>query len=109
MSFIGTRFRNNVNDAAGCSAKLGGRPSGHHLKLFHRIQRDIDRGALAAELLAKESVVVIAAVETDVVEDAALSGKCDFVSVRALDDDDPGRQGKQVYEFSSKNRRLIYG
>jgi len=61
------------------------------LKLLHCFEREIDRRALAAELLAKETVVVVAAVERNVVEDAALSGEIDLVAVWSLRDTDARR------------------
>ena len=53
---------------------------------LHRVERDVDGRALAAHLLAEEAVVVVAAVEADVVEDAALAGERDLVAVRPLHD-----------------------
>ena len=76
----------DVDHASGSAAELGRRAGGDHLELLDRVERDVDRGALAARLLAEEPVVVVAAVEADVVEDAALAGKADRVSVGSLDD-----------------------
>ena len=52
-----------------------GAPRRDHLELADRFERDVDGRALAAGLLAEEAVVVVAAVEADVVEDAALAGE----------------------------------
>ena len=88
LHLVGARLGDDVDDAAGGAAELGVRAGGHHLEFLDRFERDVDRGALAAHLLAEEAVVVVAAVEADVVEDAALAGKGDLVAVRALDDAD---------------------
>ena len=64
------------------------RAGGDDLELLDRVERDVDGRALAARLLAEEPVVVVAAVEADVVEDAALSGERDLVAVRSLHDAD---------------------
>ena len=47
-------------------------------------ESDIDGCTLATDLLAEEPVVVIATIEADVVEDAALAVEVDFVAVGAL-------------------------
>src|SRR5207248_5167295 len=77
----------------------------HHLKLLDGLERDVDRGALPAHLLPEEAVVVVAAVEADVVEDAALPGKRNLVAVRALDDADARREREQILELAAQNRR----
>ena len=46
---------------------------------------------MTAELLTEKAVVVIAAVEADVVEDAALAGEIYFVPIWSLNDADAGR------------------
>ena len=65
--------------------------------------------AAGRRLLAEEAVVVIAAVEADVVEDAALAGKRDLVSVRPLHDRHTGRQRQQVLELASEVRDVFDG
>ena len=59
-------------------------PGRDHLEFLDRFERDVDGGALAAHLLAEEAVVVVAAVEADVVEHAALAGEVDLVAVGPL-------------------------
>src|SRR5260370_35642684 len=63
----------------------------------------IYRCALAAHLLTEKSVVVVAAVKADVVEDAALPVNVDFVAVRALRNAHAGGQSEQVFELASEN------
>ena len=90
MDFIGAGLRYDVDDAGGGPAKFRGGAGCYYLELFDRIERNVDGSSLSAQLLAEKSVVVITAVQADVVEDAALSGKRDFISIRTLDDADAG-------------------
>src|ERR1043166_915190 len=94
--------------AARATPALAPRPRRHHLELAHRLQGDVDRRALAAQLLAEEAVVVIAAVQADVVEDPALSGEGDLVTVGALHDAHPGRQRQKVFELAAQDRRVAH-
>jgi hypothetical protein len=96
---VGARLRDHVDDAAGGASEFRRRAARDDLELLHRVERDVDRGALAARLFAEEPVVVVAAVEADVVEDAALPGERDLVAVRSLHDRDAGREGQQILEF----------
>src|SRR5215472_12912253 len=64
----------HIDDSAGGASELSAGAACDHLKFLDRIERDIDSSTLAAYLLAKETVVVVAAVKADVVEDAALAG-----------------------------------
>jgi hypothetical protein len=61
------------------------------LKFFYRFERDVYGCALAAELLAEEAVVVVAAIESDVIEDSALAREIDLVAVGPLRDADVSR------------------
>ena len=88
MTRVRAGLGDDVDDAAGRAAELGRGAAGDDLELLHRVERDVDRRALTAGLLAEEAVVVVAAVEADVVEDAALPGERDFVAVGPLDDAD---------------------
>src|SRR5262249_101067 len=83
--------------------KLCAGAAGNHLEFLHRVQSNVNGRALASYLLTKKTVVVVAAVKADVVEDAALPGKTDLVSVRALDNAHNRREGKKVFKFSSQN------
>ena len=107
VQLVGARLGDDVDHAAGGAAELGVGAGGDHLELLDRFERDVDRGALAAHLLAEEAVVVVAAVEADVVEDAALPGEGDFVAVRSLHDADAGRERQQVLELASEDRRSL--
>src|ERR1700730_13686759 len=93
MHCVGAGLGNHVDDSTGGAAEFRSRSSCHHLKFFHCIERNIDRRALAAQLLAEEAIVVVAAIEAHVVEDAALPGKSDFVSIGALDNTDARGEG----------------
>ncbi len=92
----------HVHHAAGRAAELRRCASRNHLEFLDRFERDIDRRALAPGLLAEEAVVVVAAVEADVVEDPALTGKRDLVAVRPLDDADARCQAEEILEFASQ-------
>src|SRR2546429_3088862 len=74
-----------------CSSDLSSRASEfsigaacHHLELFHRIQCNVDRSALPALLLTKESVVVVSAVQAHVIKDSTLAVEGDLVAVGPL-------------------------
>jgi hypothetical protein len=64
---------------------------------------------LSAELFAEEAVVVVAAIEADVVEDSTLSSEVDLVAVGALSDADSGRERQQVFKLAAEDRRGAYG
>ena len=104
---VRARLGDDVDDAAGRAAVFGRRAAGDDLELLDGIERDVDRRALSAGLLAEEPVVVVAAVEADVVEDAALAGKRDLVAVGALDDADAGRERQQILELATENRNRL--
>src|SRR5439155_26387637 len=83
---VSARLGNDVDDAAGRVAERRACPRGDDLELLDGFEGDVDRCALAAHLLAEETVRVVAAVEADVVEHAALARERDLVAVRTLDD-----------------------
>ena len=97
----------DVDHAAGRPSELGRRAARDDLELLHRVERDVDRRALTARLLTEEPVVVVAAVEADVIEDAALPGKRDFVAVRSLHDADARRERQEVFELAPENRNRV--
>ena len=105
VQLVGARLRDDVDDAAGGAAELRVGTARHDLEFLHRLQRDVDRRALAAELLAEESVVVVAAIEADVVVHASLTAERDLVAVRALDDAHAGREGEQILELAAEDGR----
>src|SRR5213594_1778969 len=98
-----TGFSDDVEHTAGCAAELRAGSGSHDLELPHGFHTDVHGGPLATDLLTKESVVVVAAIERDVVEDAALPGKADLVAIRALHDADSGSERQQVFEFAPEN------
>src|SRR5262249_45129641 len=106
MQVIGTGLGDDVYNAAGSASEFGGCAAGHHLKLLNCIQGNVDGRALTACLFSEEAVVVITTVEADVVENATLAGKTDFVAVGALNHSHARSQGKQVLKFSSQHRSL---
>ena len=101
---IGTGLRNDVDDPAGASAKLSVSAAHRDLKFFDRFQRNVNGRALAAHLLTEETVVVVAAVEADVVEDAPLPVDVDLVAVRTLSNADARGQCQQVFKFAPEHR-----
>src|SRR5262245_22295923 len=103
MYVVSPGLGDDVYDPARCASKLGARAAGDNLEFLDRVQRDVDRCSLASELLAKEAVVVVTAIEANVIENASLAAKVDFVPVRPLRDGHAGRKGKQVLKFASKN------
>src|SRR6185437_3554568 len=107
LDLIGARLGDDVDDAAGGAAVFGWGAGRHDLELLYRFERDVDGRALPAHLLAEEAVVVVAAIEADVVEHAALAGKVDLVAVGSLADADAGGQGEQVLELAPEDRRRL--
>ena len=93
MHLIGSTLGDDVDDAPGRTSEFCIGATRHHLELLHRIQRDVDRCPLAAELLAKKPVVVITAIQTYVVEDSALAVEVNFITIRTLHNAHPGGQG----------------
>src|SRR5262249_2430195 len=108
VNTIRARSGDDVNDTACGAAKLGICAIGYDLKLLNGIKGNVNRGALSSELLAKETVVIVAAVETYVVEGSTLAGKCDFVTVRSLYNTNAGRKAEQIFKLASQNRCVSY-
>src|SRR5215813_2784744 len=109
VNTIRARSGDDVNDTACGAAKLGICAIGYDLKLLNGIKGNVNRGALSSELLAKKTVVIVAAVETHVVEGSTLAGKCDLVTVRSLYDTNAWRKSEQIFKLASQNRRVSYG
>src|SRR3989304_389141 len=103
MYVIGARLGNHVDDAARRAPELGAGTGRHHLELLDGVEGDVNRGALPAYLFAEEAVVVVAAVQADVVEHATLPVEVNLVAVGSLHDAHPGRQREQVLKLSSQN------
>src|SRR6185369_6543188 len=82
---VGARLRDHVDNAAGSSTKFGICSSRYNLKFLNCLERDVDCCSLTSKLLAKKAVVVVSAVETHVIKNAALSRESYFVAVWSLD------------------------
>ena len=108
MQFVSAGLRYNIDHTTGTAAKLCRRAGRYHLKFLYCIERDIDGRALSSNLFAEETVVVVAAVKADVVEDSTLPGEVDFVAIRPLHDAYSGSQRQQIFELSSQNWRRAY-
>ncbi len=109
VELVRAALGDDVDDAAGRAAELGAGSGGDDLKLFDGVERDVYGRALAAGLLAEEAVHVVAAVETDVVEDAALAREVDLVAVRPLHDGDVRRQRQQVFKLAPEDGEIADG
>src|SRR5687767_7694060 len=99
----------DVDDASRCTTVLCVRTGRDHLEFLDGIERDIDRRSLSTCLLTEESVVIIAAVETDVIEYPALAGKVYLVAVRSLRDTNAWREGEKVFELAAQDGSVFYG
>src|SRR5258708_17772719 len=84
MDVIRSRLGDDVDYSSCRASEFSVSAACHHLELFHRIHCDVDRGALTTFLLSKESVVVVAAVQADIIKDSALTVEVDLVPVRTL-------------------------
>src|SRR5262249_39235470 len=101
VNLVGARFGYDVDNAARSASEFRAGAGRDDLKFLDGIQRDIDGGPLAPGLLSKEAVVIVTAVEADVVEDCTLAGEVYFIAVGSLHYADAGREREQVLEFSS--------
>ncbi len=64
---------------------------------------------MSAELFAEETVVVVATIETHVVEDSALTREVDLVAVGSLRDADAGSECQQIFKLASEDRCRAHG
>src|SRR5258708_3428816 len=101
MHVVRARFGNDVYYAAGGAAEFRVGAGRDNLKLFNGLESYVDGRPLAAQLLSEESVIVIASVQTDVVENPALTCECNLVAVRTLNDAYARRESQQILEFTS--------
>ncbi len=106
VQLISAGFRNHIDHAAGAASEFRAGAAGDDLKLLDRVQGDVDRCPLSADLFTEEAVVVVAAIKADVVEDAALAGKTNLVAVRALHHTHARCESKKVFKLSAQDRRL---
>src|SRR6266850_8102928 len=81
VDIIRSRLGNDVDNATSSAPEFRVGPAGDDLEFLDRVECDVYCSALAAELLAKKAVVVVSAIEADVIEHAALSVEIDFVAV----------------------------
>ena len=88
MEVIGSRFRDDVDNAARSPPELGSGSGSNDLKFLDGVEWNVDRSALSTQLFAKEPVVIVTTVQTDVIENSALAGERNFISIRTLDDAD---------------------
>ena len=109
VQIIGARLGNDVDHAASGAAELRVGPARHDLEFLDRLQRDVDRRTLAAKLLAEEPVVVVTAVEADVVVHASLAAEGDLVAIRALDDAHSRSEGEKILELPAQDGRRADG
>lgn len=99
----------DVDHAAGGAAIFSVSSAGDDLKFLYGFERDVSGSSLAAGLLAEEAVVVITAIEADVVEYAALPVDIDFIAVRSLGNADAGCQSEQVFKLATEDRDALDG
>src|SRR5690348_13931380 len=109
VQLIGPRLRDHIHYAAGGTSELSGSSGCDDLELFDRVECDVDSGSLSSDLFPEEPVVVIAAVQTDVVVDSALAGEVDLIAIRTLHDANSRCERQQVFKLSSQNGSLIDG
>src|ERR1700704_3713357 len=79
VDLIRSRLCNDVDNASRCAPEFRVGPACDHLKFLDRVECDVNRSALSAELLAEEAVVVVATIEADVIEYAALTVEINLV------------------------------
>src|SRR5258708_10998296 len=84
VDLIRSGLGNDVDNAPGCPTEFRVCPACDDLKFLDRVERNVNCGTLSAQLLAEEAVVVVAAVEAYVIENATLAVEIDLVAVRAL-------------------------
>ena len=75
---------NDVDNSPGRPTEFRVCSTCDNLKFLDRVERNVNCSTLSAELLAEEAVVVVAAVEANVIEHAALTVEIDLVAVRTL-------------------------
>src|SRR6266404_4868026 len=103
VQLVGAGLGDHVHNATAGAAKFRAGARGDHLELLHRVKADVHGSALSAGLLTEEAVVVVTAVQADVVKDAALPVEIDLVAVRSLRDADARCKGQQVLKLSAQN------
>jgi hypothetical protein len=92
VNVVRTGLRYDVDDTARCPAVLGTRASCDHRNSLTASSERYRSPHADRRLLAEESIVVVTAIEADIVENAALPGEVDLVTVGALRDAHARRQ-----------------
>src|SRR5436190_8010768 len=86
VHLVGAGLGDHVHNATAGAAKLSAGARGDHLEFFYCFQADVHGSALSSSLFTKEAIVVVAAIQADVVKDAALPIEIDLIPVWALHD-----------------------
>ena len=105
VHLVRSRLCDDVDDASRSAPEFRVGSAGDNLEFLDRVQRDINRRALSAELFSEEAVVVVTPIEADVIEDAALTIEVNFIAIRTLRYGHTGRQCQQVFKFAPQHRR----
>src|SRR5260370_38579796 len=84
MQLIGSRLRDHIHNTASSAAELRVRTAGDHLKLLDGFEGNVDIPPLPAQLLTEESVVLVAAIPADVIEDPTSSVYVHLIATRPL-------------------------
>src|SRR5258705_1119750 len=109
MNVVGAGFGNHIDNATRRSAKLRTRARCYNLELLNCFQGYVNRCTLSAQLLAEETIVVVAAVKTDIVKNTPLAGEGNLVAVGSLYDANPGSECEQVFKLPTEDRRCAHG
>ena len=108
VELVGAGLGDHVDEAARTAPELRRGAVGHHLKFFDGVQAYREGRALAAALLAEERIVVIRAIDGDVVVDAFLAVDGNLIAVRTLHDRDSRRERDQAEEVAPVVRQVAY-
>ena len=101
VKFVGAGFRHHIHESAGTAAELRWRSVGHHLEFADRVQIHRERRALAAALFPKKGVVIVRAINRNVVVDALLPIDGNLIAIGPLHNGNPWGQAHQVEKIAS--------
>src|SRR5262249_9548798 len=107
VQFVRSGFGDYVDKTSGAASELCARTRGNNLEFLDRLHRNIDRRPLTADLFAEKSIVVIAAIEIDIIEYSTLAGEIDLIAVRPLGNGNAGSQGQQILKLTAQNGRIF--
>ncbi len=105
VKVLGPGLGDHIHHPAASAAKLRVGAAGNYLEFPHGLERDVHSRALTARLFSKEAVVVVAAIERNVVENASLSIDVDLIAVRPLRNAHARSQCEQIFKLPSQHRR----